>query len=323
MPDAILDSLHSLSRRTRRELRRAAKRHPRDWWSLAGVVESLFDLGESIISRIFRDGQLKAWTSAVRSIFQKLSLAPSIFNRPPGEPPRLWVPSPFEPTPPYRLTAIEKSVEYLHNLRAVTPEQFAQVASDARATAITVARTVKENAVENFRNVMERAVAEGKTFGKTRPELADALEGSGYSDAQLETLYRTYYGRAQAVGQQNALSDPMVSDQFPYMMYSATHDSRVRPDHLALETMGLDGTAVYRTDDPFWSIFYPPWDWGCRCVAVPLSIRDAASYGVREASEWLRLGVAPRVPEFVTLPSFRPSPGWEPIGGRIVPASFN
>jgi uncharacterized protein with gpF-like domain len=44
------------------------------------------------------------------------------------------------------------------------------------------------------------------------------------------------------------------------LAYYATHDARVRDDHLAMETLGLDGTNIYRADDPIWREYLPPWD---------------------------------------------------------------
>lgn len=48
-------------------------------------------------------------------------------------------------------------------------------------------------------------------------------------------------------------------DIFPKLKYVTTGDGRVRPDHVR-----LDGI-VRPVDDPFWSRYYPPNDWGCRC----------------------------------------------------------
>src|SRR5262249_21071406 len=92
--------------------------------------------------------------------------------------------------------------------------------------------------------------------------------------------------------------------------YSAVHDSRARPEHRHLERLGLDGTAVYRRDDPVILQFWPPWDYNCRCAVVPLTVADAAARGVKEAQEWLRTGQPPAAPAFVAPPPFSPPAGF-------------
>jgi hypothetical protein len=84
-----------------------------------------------------------------------------------------------------------------------------------------------------------------------------------------------------------------------------------------MESLGLDGTAVYRRDDPVWDLFYPPWGWNCRCVVIPLSVEDAAARGVKEAMEWMRTGRPPVVPQYVNPPPFSIPKGWTPTGRRL------
>jgi uncharacterized protein with gpF-like domain len=55
------------------------------------------------------------------------------------------------------------------------------------------------------------------------------------------------------------LEHPLVADEFPYRLCSATHDSRTREaSHLEMEKWGQNGTAVYRADDPMWDELWPP-----------------------------------------------------------------
>jgi uncharacterized protein with gpF-like domain len=113
--------------------------------------------------------------------------------------------------------------------------------------------------------------------------------------------------------------------RFRIVAYYATTDSRVRKNHLALEKLGLDGTNIYRADDPTWQRFRPPWDFQCRCSWVPITVEQAARRGVTEAKEWLaraaamamELGgsasqyyerTAPASPAWVNPPNFNPSP---------------
>lgn len=288
-----------------------------------GIYETLrlvrveLQQAEPTLASIIRDGQLRAYFAAGK----KTLLA---MDSPPGEGriPPTWGRFPTiadDPLPPVRFPVIDEAVKYLRTRIAYTPAEFATLAGDARNVGFTVARVQTAGAVDSIREALVKDVEDGGTLTQFRARIADAIEETGVADHHVETLYRTHVGRAYSMGQQRVLNDPMVHDEFPYLMYSATHDARTRPTHLALETMGLSGTAVYRADDPIWDTFLPPWDWNCRCATIPLSIEDAASYGVKEAKDWERSGRAPLNPQYVTLPSFRPSASFEPVRGRLTP----
>jgi SPP1 gp7 family putative phage head morphogenesis protein len=132
---------------------------------------------------------------------------------------------------------------------------------------------------------------------RVRAEVGDAL-----SPARIESVYRTQIMQAYSVGQRAVLSNPLITDEFPYLLWTATHDGRTRPEHLRMETWGQNGTAVYRADDPMFEMLYPPAGYNCRCHVIPLSLEDAARHGSREAQRWLRTGVPPASPLFARKP---------------------
>jgi SPP1 gp7 family putative phage head morphogenesis protein len=214
---------------------------------------------------------------------------------------------------------IEHAARFLQSRLDFTPAEFTAVGEGAARTRFTVARAASLDAVERVREALEHDVRHGGTLRQFRANVADALNGSALADHQVETLYRTHVARAYSAGQQEVLDTPLVGDEFPYVEYSATHDARVRPEHLAMEKLGLDGTAVYRSDDPTIRKFWPPWAWNCRCIVIPLSIEDAASKGVHEAIEWLRTGQPRGRPAFVAPPPFDLPKGWVPVGSTLEP----
>jgi 8-oxo-dGTP pyrophosphatase MutT (NUDIX family) len=160
--------------------------------------------------------------------------------------------------------------------------------------------------------------------------LAHELNGGGPAPAPARTLaladgeplptqdpVKAAKAAAQAVVDAAAmrlgkvLATPGVANLFPYRAYHAIHDDRVRPDHLALEKAGIGGSNIFRTDDPVWEIFRPPWGYNCRCSWSPISIRDAADLGVDEARLWLSTGEPPAHPAHVRMPSFQPDGSYE------------
>ena len=66
-----------------------------------------------------------------------------------------------------------------------------------------------------------------------------------------------------------------------FLQYRTAQDSRVRPDHAALDGITLPA------DDPFWSKYYPPNGWGCRCQAVQVR---RSKYQPSDPKEAMKLG---------------------------------
>jgi HEAT repeat protein len=160
-------------------------------------------------------------------------------------------------------------------------------------------------------NEIDKALREsfdkGPSFKDFRRIVKAALgDKQDVRDAQLEFVFRNYVMGAFAERENRQLENPIVQTVFPYAMYSATHDGRTADEHWALETLGIDGTNIYRCDDPVWLKFQPPWGLSCRCLGIPLRIADAARYGVKEAQEWLRTGQPPAKPAWVPMPPFDP-----------------
>lgn len=84
-----------------------------------------------------------------------------------------------------------------------------------------------------------------------------------------------------------------------------------------MEQLGIQGTNIYRADDPVIRKFTPPWRWNCRCHIIPMSIEDAAAAGITEAREWLRTGRPPIHPSWVHHPPFDLPKGWPQWDGSI------
>ncbi len=81
---------------------------------------------------------------------------------------------------------------------------------------------------------------------------------------QVDNIYYTNTSLAFGAGQMQQLVE--VSGDFPYWKYSATMDSKTRPDHAALHGK------IFRTGD---YTFFPPIGFRCRCTAIPLTARQA------------------------------------------------
>jgi SPP1 gp7 family putative phage head morphogenesis protein len=83
------------------------------------------------------------------------------------------------------------------------------------------------------------------------------------SDEHNSTWLKTEYNFAVAGSQMAAKWERIQEskDHLPMLTYVTVGDDRVRPAHRELEGV------TRPVDDPFWSIYYPPNGWNCRCIA--------------------------------------------------------
>ena len=270
------------------------------------------DIAESI-----QGGLLAAWVSAASKPAKEVPRQ----EEPPEEVefgPSRPILSPLEPEgQETRWPALEAGANDLLARQVVMPDVFATLATDAKNAAFTVARVMRDDTIEAVRDAVARDVLEGGTLRQFRQTVGDALDAAGLSEPQVEALYRTHTGLARASGVLAVLDHPLVAPEFPYTAWHATRDSRVRPDHLAMETAGIQGTNVYRSDDPLFRRVWAPAGWNCRCHVQLLSLEDAAAAGIHEARQWLRTGEPPASPAFVdSVPIVLPA-DWPVPDGRI------
>ncbi len=206
---------------------------------------------------------------------------------------------------------IDEAARILSQKRLVTRPEFDRLDDVTRSKAFTVASVTSEETLGKIRDTLTEQINQGVDYKEFRERILAEVEPATFlSEGHMENVFRTNIQSALSDGQMEVLAHPFVKSGFPYADYNAIHDDRVRENHLALENLGIDSTNVYRQDDPVFQRFRPPWDYMDRCNWNPLSIRQAAEKGVKEAQEWLRTGVEPSPPAFVSSPPFEPPPSF-------------
>ena len=274
---------------------------------IAGWILGADRVAQAILDAKAKPGLLSA---AIQAIAELDVAGEDDPDRAPQTPPNdiLW-PGSDEPSISFPVTDI--AAERLAKRNIVTRPQFDKLGADTRAQAFTVAGKITTDTIGSIRDVLVEDIESGTSLGGFKQKLDDGLRGSFLGPAHLENVYRTNVQTAMAQGQDELASDPLVMALFPYAEYFSTHDGRVRDNHEALETLGLDGTGIYRADDPFWQIFTPPWGYQCRCAKNILTVEAAARKGVTEAKLWLKTGKPPANPQhrLADIP-FRPTDGF-------------
>lgn len=179
-----------------------------------------------------------------------------------------------------------KAIEWLQ-AKGVTAESYRNLTASEIAKVYTIARITDLDMLNDIKQSMIKAADNGQAFADWRKDILQHLQNKGWlhpnghngqdiidpktgevfgTPRRLDTIYRTNMQSAYSAGQYQGYMDNI--DHRPYWMYDAVADHRTRPAHAAMD--GL----VYRYDDPFWTTFYPPNGYRCRCSVIALSERD-------------------------------------------------
>lgn len=183
----------------------------------------------------------------------------------------------------------EAARKKLRNSPALAGQNYKETAKLVKQDAFAITTKMSDDVVAQIRDKLEENMESGADLRSFIREVEKIQKGQEFplSRARIELVFRANTASYLSNAADAALRSPLVADQFPYRVYSATHDDRVRDTHLRLENTGLNGTNVYRGDDPAWQAFRPPWDYNCRCAWRPLTVDQAAKAGVVEANLWM------------------------------------
>lgn len=223
----------------------------------------------------------------------------------------------FNPGPP------PEASKFLRNKSLRPSFHWQDVEPEEHAVAFTVAKATQVDVLETIRDEVQRAIDEGVPFAEFQKTLKPRLEKLGWwgkaemsdpltgdkitaqlgSPRRLRTIYRANLRSARAAGQWERIQ--RTKQALPYLEYRLGPSERHRPHHEAKEGM------VLPADDPFWSSWYPPNGWGCKCWVRQLTQRGAETRGISESPEVpmtdvrnKRTGEIKRVPVGI-------DPGWE------------
>jgi SPP1 gp7 family putative phage head morphogenesis protein len=127
---------------------------------------------------------------------------------------------------------------------------------------------------QRIRTRMQAALAGNLKRGENKEDFRKVIDAefdraglTRLNPSQISNIYYTNTSLAFGAGQMGKMIE--VSGDFPYWKYSATMDSKTRPDHAALHGK------IFRTGD---FTFWPPIGFRCRCTAIPLTARQAGQY---------------------------------------------
>lgn len=151
------------------------------------------------------------------------------------------------------------------------------VAPAEHAHAFTVAKAAKLDVLDDIRQSLDEALAEGKTFEQFSKELKPRLQKKGWwgvgeqidpqtgerravqlgSPRRLKTIYHSNMRSARAAGQWQRIQ--RHKDSHPYLVYKLGPSENHRDEHVRWA-----GTML-PVDHEWWGAHYPPNGYGCKC----------------------------------------------------------
>lgn len=289
-------------------------------WQLVERARNILSEFEPILAESLLNTDLAAWIAGFDQVRNKLpEWAQDAYQQWNSfqPPPPTWRGTSLTPgdEPVIRFPLLERAAENIFERKIVTRAEFDTLTNEAKQRAFTVAGDMTEKTIEKIRDTLHETLVEGPSLEGFKSRLGPALESSFIGPGHLENVFRTNTQAAFSDGHNAIADDSIVREMFPYQAWLAIHDARTEDTHLRLEKSGLDGTNVYRRDDPFWDVFDTPLRWNCRCGKNLMTIEAAARAGVREAQQWLATGNKPLVSESrlpYVLTFLQPEPGFEP-----------
>ena len=177
----------------------------------------------------------------------------------------------------------EKVIEFFEAKGLKTSFDWHEVYSDSHAKAFTVAKMTELDLLKDTKNILEKAIKDGESYGKTKKELTNLFEKKGWlgfkevtdpntgetktvelgTPRRIKTIITNNINSAYASGRY--LEQMEEADIAPYWQYKAVLDESTRLEHRQLHNR------VWKATDPFWQNFYPPNGWNCRCFVVNLT----------------------------------------------------
>lgn len=170
----------------------------------------------------------------------------------------------------------DEAIRYFRDKANVKTVHWYDVYGAAASRAFWVAGAATDALVEDFRQAIDKAIAEGTSLSEFRKDFDNIVARNGWKGWKGEEsasarawrtrlIYETNLRNAYSAGRYAQLTKPATLAVFPYWQYHHSGSSHPRLEHLSWD--GL----VLKADDPFWVTNYPPNGWHCGCYVTPVS----------------------------------------------------
>lgn len=191
----------------------------------------------------------------------------------------------LRPLPP------SEAIAFFRSKGLVASFAWQDVWQEEHGKAFTVAKGMSLEIVQDIRDAVDAAIADGTTLQAFKKRLQPILEARGWwgrkamtdpltgedktvqlgSPRRLRTIFDVNLRTAYSAGKWERVQRTKASA--PYLRYVAIMDGRTRPAHRAWNGVTLPA------DDPWWQTHTPPCGWRCRCTFIQVSARTMERRG--------------------------------------------
>lgn len=195
--------------------------------------------------------------------------------------------------------AFNEAIDYYQGKVRLPTRTWTDLWQGMHTRAFVVAGAMKDQLLADFQESIGKALKDGTTLADFRKDFDRIVAKHGWSyngerGWRSRVIYNTNLRTAYSAGRWKQAQETAKRETV-YLRYVAILDTRTRPQHRQWHEI------ILPIDDPFWSSFYPPNGWFCRCTVQVLRERDLKRYGYK---------VTPSPP---TVPTVR-----RKVGDRIV-----
>lgn len=179
----------------------------------------------------------------------------------------------------------EDAISYLEKKGFKIGWDWHETLDNAHSKAFTVAKVARMDLLQDIRQSLITAMQQGQSLEQWKASITPTLQDKGWwgkkivvnpegreqevqlgSPRRLRTIYDTNMQSAFAAGRYRAML--AGAETRPYWEWRHISISNPRKEHVALNGK------IFSYDDPFWSVAYPPSEWGCKCRVIARSRRE-------------------------------------------------
>lgn len=172
----------------------------------------------------------------------------------------------------------ESALRWLNNKGArITADDYNTLRGNAVAYSFRLANLTRFDIAQDILNALREHLTDGKTMQSFVEQLEPVLKNKGWwgyeemidtetgeiiskelgTPRRLKLIYHNMMMSAYNSGRYESLIQGTKTH--PFWRYNAIDDGATRVNHLVLNNL------VFASDDLFWTIFFPPNGFGCRC----------------------------------------------------------
>lgn len=190
-----------------------------------------------------------------------------------------------EPAKDVRVPPLKETLGLWKKRKILDSDTFEKLADELKGQAGRLVDVWHTGFVEKVYASLFDAIATGETLSDWIPKAQSLLDqygadagvrifsGEKWSAWYADLVFRNANAAATAGGRYAEMFSREWIKRAPYFMHDAINDSRVRPDHLALDGM------VFRKDDPGARKYLSPLGHGCRCESLEYDQADVDEGG--------------------------------------------